>query len=56
MSKKREFPSTRWPRLRDYWRKLYESTSNAMSRGGANVNKIITWARMDNWRRKEKKK
>ncbi len=35
-----------------YWQRLYHSTKQKMSRGAQNVNKIITWARKDNWRRK----
>jgi len=35
-----------------YWRRLYDSAKKKMSRGAQNVNKIITWARKDNWRRK----
>ncbi len=29
------------------------STEERMSRGGRNVFKIISWARRDNWRRKQ---
>ncbi len=43
-------------RLRQYWRKVYHSTHKRMSRGASNISKIISWARNENWRRKEKKK
>jgi hypothetical protein len=36
--------------------KTMNSKNNNMSRGAQYVNRIITWAHKDNWRRKEKKK
>ena len=40
-----------------YWRKLMDSRSDKISRGAAHINKIISWARGENWRgNKEKKK
>lgn len=41
-------------KLQQLWRNLYSSTKNSMSRGAQHVNKIISWARKDNWRRKKK--
>ncbi len=43
-------------RVRLYWGKVMNSTHKRMSRGGLNISRIITWARNENWRRKEKKK
>lgn len=43
-------------RLKDHWRGLMDSTQLKMSRGGQKVFKIISWARRDNWRRKNHKK
>jgi hypothetical protein len=43
-------------RIREYWSKLMDSTQRKMSRGASNLSKIISWARNENWRRKEKKK
>ena len=37
-------------------KKLMNSAHQKISRGASNINKIITWARSDNWRRKNKKK
>lgn len=43
--------------LRTYWRNVMQSKDDNMSRGAEYVNRIITWARGDNWRRgREKKK
>ena len=41
---------------KNYWKRFLHSTNNAMSRGASNIHRIITWARRDNWRRKNKKK
>lgn len=41
-------------KLKQLWQKLYHSTINNISRGAQHVNKIISWARKDNWRRKKK--
>jgi len=43
-------------KARSAWRKVMESTQNKLSRGASNINKIISWARSDNWRRKQKVK
>ena len=42
--------------VKNHWRELMASTHRRMSRGAQNLNKIITFAHGDNWRRKEKKK
>ncbi len=45
------------PKMKRYWRKVYNSTQNSITRGAQNISKIITRARKDNWRRgREKKK
>jgi hypothetical protein len=39
-------------KIRQYWRSLYnDSKCKCMSRGSVNINKIISWARGENWRR-----
>jgi len=38
------------------WENLMDSTQKKISRGASNINKIISWARIDNWRRKQKVK
>jgi hypothetical protein len=38
-------------RVREYWNRLYSSTRNKLSRGAANINRMISWARNENWRR-----
>lgn len=44
-------------KLKDYWRHMMgHSDEIKMSQGAREVEKNITWARGDNWRRKEKKK
>lgn len=42
--------------MREYWNKLMDSTRRKMSAGAQAINKIITRAHGDNWRRKENKK
>lgn len=43
--------------IRQYWRKVMESTRRRMSVGAQYIDKIIPWARKENWRgRREKKK
>jgi hypothetical protein len=39
-----------------YWRKLMDSTRKQISVGAQAINKLITRAHGDNWRRKEEKK
>ena len=36
------------------WRKLMNSTQEKLSRGASNINKIISWARGENWRGSQK--
>jgi len=38
------------------WKNLMDSTQKKLSRGAESINKIIPWARGDNWRRKQKVK
>lgn len=40
-------------RSKNAWKKLMDSANNKISRGASNINKIISWARGDNWRRKK---
>ena len=51
MSKKKKTADT----LRQYWKKVMNSTKKGMSLGAQHVDKIITWAREDNWRRPHNK-
>lgn len=48
MAKKRDKITNK---LRQYWKKVMDSTRKSMSLGAQHVDKIITWARQDNWRR-----
>ena len=48
MAKKRDKITNK---LRQYWKKVMNSTRKSMSLGAQHVDKIITWARQDNWRR-----
>jgi len=43
-------------RVKQYWTNLMHSTQNKISRGAANIFKTITFARGENWRRKNDKK
>lgn len=38
-------------RIHQYWSNLYSSKCKNMSRGSSSIDKIISWARGDNWRR-----
>ena len=40
----------------NYWNDVMRSTACRMSRGAQNIDKLITWAHKDNWRRKQKGK
>lgn len=40
-----------FPKMRNYWRRVMESTHNKISRGAANISKVITSAHGDQWRR-----
>jgi len=43
--------------VKQLWESVMASTKRNMSRGAQSVNRIITWARGDNWRgNREKKK
>jgi len=37
-------------KIRQYWRKMMDSTQKRMSRGSAKIARMISWARSDNWR------
>ena len=39
--------------VKNAWQNLMKSTQDKLSRGSASINKIITWARSSNWRRKQ---
>jgi len=41
-------------KAREQWENLMRSTQDKISRGASQVLKAITWARGDNWRRKQK--
>lgn len=43
-------------RTKEYWLNLMRSTQIKISRGAANIFKTITFARGENWRRKNVKK
>lgn len=44
-------------RMRDHWEHLVNNSHRHMSRGAEYINKVITFARGDEWRRgREKKK
>ena len=42
--------------MRNYLRQVMDTSHRHMSRGAEYINKMISWAHNDNWRRKEKKK
>ncbi len=43
--------------MRNYWRKMMSADSKKMPRGAQYIDKIISWARGENWRgNREKKK
>lgn len=43
--------------MRQYWQRVMDSTRRNMSTGAQYINRIISWARRENWRgSKEKKK
>lgn len=42
--------------MRQYWRRLMESHQNGMPQGARHINKIISWARGENWRGKRENK
>jgi len=43
-------------RAKERWLNLMNSAQNKISRGASNIFKIISWARKDSWRRKQKVK
>ena len=43
-------------KIRAYWRKMMDSTQKGMSKGAQKIARMISWARSDNWRRKDRKK
>jgi len=48
--------SSRFKKAKQSWRSLMDSTQKKLSRGADSINKIISWAKGDNWRRKQKVK
>jgi len=43
-------------RIKEYWLNLMRSTQNKISRGAANIAKVITSAHGEQWRKKDEKK
>ena len=41
-------------KMKEAWNNVMHSTQDKISRGASQVLRIITWARGDNWRRKQK--
>jgi len=41
-------------RIKEYWQRVMDSKQDKISRGAANIDKIISWARGENWRGKQK--
>ena len=43
--------------MKNYWRRMMRSAHNKMPRGAQYIDKMISWARGENWRgNREKKK
>ena len=42
--------------MRTYWQKVMKSGRTAMPRGAQYIDKMISWARGENWRGKKEKK
>lgn len=42
-------------KMKQYWENSMHSMQKHMSRGAANLFRMIPWARRDNWRRDDKK-
>lgn len=42
--------------MRNYWRKMVDSTRVKMPRGAQYIDKMISWARGENWRGSRKNK
>lgn len=40
--------------FKERWRNLMDSTQKKFSRGASKINRIIPWAKGDNWRRRKK--
>ena len=46
----------RFKNAKQSWRNLMDSTQKKFSRGAASIIRIVSWARGDNWRRRQKVK
>ena len=42
-------------KIRQFWKKVMNSTKNNMSRGAQNIATTICWSRNENWRRMDRK-
>lgn len=42
-------------KVKQYWKKLMDSTRNKMSKGAQKISRMISWAKKDNWRRSDRK-
>lgn len=42
--------------MRNYWRKLMQSNREKMPQGARHIDKMISWARGENWRGKRENK
>ena len=49
-------PHTVLNRVKQYWKSMMHSVQEKLSRGAQNINRMISHARKENWRRMEKKK
>lgn len=47
---------TKFSKMREYWRRMMESTQRKLSQGAQNISRVMTWGHKDNWRRKNEKK
>jgi len=43
-------------KMKQVWNSVMDSTKRNMSRGAQSINRIITWARGENWRTNREKK
>lgn len=41
-------------RMRQYWKKLMNSTQEKLSRGSLFLSRVISWPRGESWRRNDK--
>jgi hypothetical protein len=43
-------------RMREYWKRVMESTRKKISEGASQIWRIMPYARKENWRHKDEKK